>query len=487
LIDNYFFIWSERFMKKKALSLLAQRLREERIKHRWSQQELADRLGTTIVTISRWENGASIPSPYYRLKLGQLFGTDFQQLDWISGEEVQAESADKPLPEETTPMLAESSQQEAVITPEVPALSEEKTTPTEEREEAKPLPATKDGVVARRRILIGSLSGTATLLLGGGSWFFLTQLQSKRISQTAHPPVVPTITTQYVYSTAPHTNNAVNWSSHGHFLVCAIGDETVRVLEATTGNLLMVYRQHTSFVDDAGWSPDETRVVSGGGDTTAQVWKAATGERLLTYKGHHSSVVCISWSHDGTRIVSGGRDTTVQVWDAFTAKHLVTYKGHSASVWNALWSPDDQSVVSSGEDGTIQIWDPDTAEKSRTFIYQGGNSRINCTDWSPNGTQIVSSHVDGIVRIWDALNGSSILTYSGHTSSVIFVRWSPDSTTIASGDVGGNVHIWNVSTGQKIAFYKMQHEIYALTWAPDSHHLAIANKDGTLAVCKLYF
>jgi transcriptional regulator with XRE-family HTH domain len=43
-------------MKKKALSSLAQRLREERVQHRWSQQDLADRLGTTMVTISRWEN-----------------------------------------------------------------------------------------------------------------------------------------------------------------------------------------------------------------------------------------------------------------------------------------------------------------------------------------------------------------------------------------------------------------------------------------------
>lgn len=475
-------------MKKKARSSLAQRLREERVQHRWSQQELADRLGTTMVTISRWENGASIPSPYYRLKLGQLFGTDFQQSDWISSEEIQAENANMPLPaeEETTLILAERSQQEAVLTPDVSTLSEETTAPTEEREEAKPLPGAKDGV-ARRRILIGSLGGTATLLFGGGGWFWLKQLQSKRPSQAVHLPVVPTITTQYVYSTASYTNNAVNWSSQGHFLVCAIGDETVRVLEAATGHLLMVYRQHTSFVDDAGWSPDETRVASGGGDTTVQVWKAATGEHLLTYRGHRGSVACISWSHDGTRIVSGGRDTTVQVWDAFTAKHLVTYKGHSASVWNALWSPDDQSIVSSGEDGTIQIWDPGTVEKSKTFTYQGGNSRINGTDWSPNGTQIVSSHVDGTVHIWDALTGSSILTYRDHTSSVIFVRWSPDGTAIASGDVGGNVHIWNVSTGQKIVLYKMQHEIYALTWAPDSRHLAIANKDGTLAVCKLSF
>jgi tetratricopeptide (TPR) repeat protein/transcriptional regulator with XRE-family HTH domain len=40
----------------------------------WSQQELANQIGTTSVNISRWENNATSPSPYFRQRLCDVFG-----------------------------------------------------------------------------------------------------------------------------------------------------------------------------------------------------------------------------------------------------------------------------------------------------------------------------------------------------------------------------------------------------------------------------
>jgi len=50
------------------------RLREARLDRGWSQQELADLIGTTFVNISRWENGTNFPSPYFRQQLCKVFG-----------------------------------------------------------------------------------------------------------------------------------------------------------------------------------------------------------------------------------------------------------------------------------------------------------------------------------------------------------------------------------------------------------------------------
>jgi tetratricopeptide (TPR) repeat protein/transcriptional regulator with XRE-family HTH domain len=57
------------------------RLSEERNRRKWSQQEVADRIGTTYVNISRWERGITRPNPYFRRQLCTLFGKSAAALD----------------------------------------------------------------------------------------------------------------------------------------------------------------------------------------------------------------------------------------------------------------------------------------------------------------------------------------------------------------------------------------------------------------------
>ena len=57
-----------------------QRLVAERLRRRWTQQEVADRLGTTAGNVSRWERGLTSPGPYFRRKLCELFGRSAQEL-----------------------------------------------------------------------------------------------------------------------------------------------------------------------------------------------------------------------------------------------------------------------------------------------------------------------------------------------------------------------------------------------------------------------
>ena len=56
-------------------------LAEARMQHGWSQQEVAELIGTTYVNVSRWERGVTRPSPYYRKKLGALYGKTEQELE----------------------------------------------------------------------------------------------------------------------------------------------------------------------------------------------------------------------------------------------------------------------------------------------------------------------------------------------------------------------------------------------------------------------
>jgi transcriptional regulator with XRE-family HTH domain len=55
-------------------------LRQERLLRGWSQQEVGNHVGTDGYTVSRWERGRALPSPYFRQRLCDLFGKNAQAL-----------------------------------------------------------------------------------------------------------------------------------------------------------------------------------------------------------------------------------------------------------------------------------------------------------------------------------------------------------------------------------------------------------------------
>lgn len=59
------------------------RLKRERESRGWSQEDLAEKVGTTQKIVSRWERGENTPLPYYRQKLCKLFGKSAVELGFV--------------------------------------------------------------------------------------------------------------------------------------------------------------------------------------------------------------------------------------------------------------------------------------------------------------------------------------------------------------------------------------------------------------------
>jgi len=59
------------------------RLRQERIQRNWRQKDVAEQIGTTVLTVKRWEGGQQKPSAYFRLKLCVLFEKSMEELGFL--------------------------------------------------------------------------------------------------------------------------------------------------------------------------------------------------------------------------------------------------------------------------------------------------------------------------------------------------------------------------------------------------------------------
>jgi transcriptional regulator with XRE-family HTH domain len=64
------------------------KLRNARTRNNWKQQDVADRIGTTSLSVGRWERGEAFPSAYYRKLLCDLFRMSPEELGFTEEEHV---------------------------------------------------------------------------------------------------------------------------------------------------------------------------------------------------------------------------------------------------------------------------------------------------------------------------------------------------------------------------------------------------------------
>ena len=104
-------------------------------------------------------------------------------------------------------------------------------------------------------------------------------------------------------------------SPDGKLLAVAAFDETVRLVDVTSGQMLRTLSGHTDRLQAVAFSPDGATVASASADTTIKLWEVSTGRELRTLNGHTDEVFGVIFSPDGKMLASGSKDGTIRLWD----------------------------------------------------------------------------------------------------------------------------------------------------------------------------
>jgi WD40 repeat protein len=279
---------------------------------------------------------------------------------------------------------------------------------------------------------------------------------------------------------------AVAFSPDGQRIASGSTDNTIKVWDATTGEVEKMLVGHSRTVKAVAFSPDGRRIVSGSKDRTIKVWDVTTGEVEKTLVGHSRAVSAVAFSPDGRRIVSGSKGRTIKVWDVTTRKVEKTLVGHSHTVFRysrtvsaVAFSPDGQRIASGSTDNTIKVWDATTGEVKKTLV--GHSGEINAVAFSSDGQRIVSGSWDYVIKVWDVTTGEVEKTLAGHLDSVTAVAFSADGRRITSGSWGETVKVWDATMGEvEKTLVGHSDMVLAVVFSPDGRRIASGSFDGTI-------
>jgi len=271
------------------------------------------------------------------------------------------------------------------------------------------------------------------------------------------------------------------------------GEQSVRLWDASSGDLLSEIVGHQSNISCVAFSPDGAWLATGGADNAIKLWSSATGQELRTLKGHTGQVNSLAFRPDGAGLVSGSWDKTIKLWDLLNEQECDTWRGHQGQVSTVAFNPAGTLLASGGADDlfwdvdrTVKLWDVASGKVPRTLA--GHEASIARLAFSPDGTRIASAGgTDQTIRLWDVNHGAELLTLKVDSLHAGDVYFSPDGGTLVSALVpwASQIKRWDAVTGQERPDLKLDTEeddeyysLSSLALSPDGTRLATGTGDG---------
>ncbi|XP_044304031.1 denticleless protein homolog [Varanus komodoensis] len=335
------------------------------------------------------------------------------------------------------------------------------------------------------------------------------------------------------FSTAPDVQ---------HVLAVANEEGFVRLYDTHTQTrskqIAREWQAHLNAVFDLAWMPTEHKIVTASGDQTAKVWDVRTGELLGVCKGHQCSLKSVAFSKfEKAVFCTGGRDGNIMVWDTrcnkkdgfyrqvkqITGAHNIidkqtpsklkkkkqSIKGLAPSVdfqqsVTVVLLQDEHTLISAGAvDGVIKVWDlrknyatyRQDPVPSRSFSYPGNSTRklgYSSLILDSTGTSLFANCTDDNIYMFSmpSLKNTPVSSFSGHQNSSFYVKSSisPDDQFLISGSSDQTACIWKVSEPQLPPMMLHGHlqEVTSVSWCPsDFTKISTCSDDNTVKIWRL--
>jgi WD40 repeat protein/DNA-binding SARP family transcriptional activator/energy-coupling factor transporter ATP-binding protein EcfA2 len=227
-------------------------------------------------------------------------------------------------------------------------------------------------------------------------------------------------------------------------LLATASEDGVRVVDPSTGELVLEYAPEKWWPAALAWSPDGLLLaVAGHEDGSTVVLDLSGNEVGRVQEEEPYTSISVAFSPDGTSLAVGRLPIGVQLglwgitlWDWRNRESLRTIDAEAQRVVFTR----DGLLVNADRRGPVLVSDPVTGEEAARLIgHTGGTWDL---DMSTDGTRMATVGRDGTVRIWDTRTWTQLLALPAHEGSAIAVRFSPDGRQLATLGEDGLARLW---------------------------------------------
>jgi WD40 repeat protein len=322
-----------------------------------------------------------------------------------------------------------------------------------------------------------------------------TEIQFYDIFKEAHVPDALETKIERIYSAL--------FSPDGHYLYSCSDDCTIKVWNASSGQLIETITHHDLAVKSLSISGDGSLLASCSDDGTLRLWDTSciveNHRHHHQYHHHHqnpndeekgegengddeetnimdpllatarlsglANAVVVSRDGDvvGSCCSGGNRSRGIVLWDvleedengdwALEERHAMCagsldYGVADDTALCLAFNTQSSRLVSGHQDYCIRIWEVGTG--NMISVLRGHSDIVNAVSFNYEATRIISAsgspgkQIDNTVRVWETNNETCVAVLEGHKAAVLSLAVPPSCSYIVSASLDHNVHHWSL-------------------------------------------
>ena len=253
---------------------------------------------------------------------------------------------------------------------------------------------------------------------------------------------------------------SLRFSRDGKTLIVAGGTPArfgeVQVWDVATHQLKRSITLTTDTLFGASLSPDGSRAAVGCADNTVRILDISTGKELLKISNHENWVLGTDFDVEGKRLVSVGRDQAAKLTDVSSGAFIENVNALRGELAAIARHPLRNLILIGGAErvpylymmdrpASMKIADDSTLV--RKFEMQDG--AIFAVAFSPDGSRLAVAGAADAVPVYQTETGERTAACKGEKGTYA-VAFSPDGGNLATGGFDGKVRIFETQTGKLV-------------------------------------